>query len=203
MSLFRNLAATACVLVITGCATPMPTMQTADSQPQQAVSSSKSRIVFMRSSFAGSAINASVYDVTKGEPIFIGILPNASKIIYDTDPGEHTFMVVSEAADFMKATMSAGKTYYSIVTPRMGVWGARFSLAPVRGDGTAKANTEPSRIKAMKTDTRLLVNTGETREWFQKNSADIKAKQAEYWKSWQEKPAADMADVTLNPNDGT
>lgn len=202
MTSLRTLAAIACVLAVTGCAAPMPTMQLADNQQQQqAVPSGKSRVVFMRSSFVGSVINATVYDVTKGEPIFIGILPNASKLVYDVEPGEYTFMVVSEAADFMKAKVSAGRTYYSVVTPRMGVMIARFSFAPVRGDG-ATSSTDAGRIKEMRASTKLLVNTNETRDWYQKNSADIKAKQAEYWKGWLQKPAADMAEATLNPNDG-
>ncbi len=40
-------------------------------------------------------------------------------------------MVVSEAADFAKADVEAGKTYYVLVTPRMGWWKARFSLRPL------------------------------------------------------------------------
>lgn len=137
MTSLRNLAAIACVLVVTGCAAPMPAMQLADNrQQEQAVPSGKSRVVFMRSSFVGSVINATVYDVTRGEPIFIGILPNASKLVYDVEPGEYTFMVTSEVADFMKATVRAGRTYYAVVTPRMGAMMARFSFAPVRGDGT-------------------------------------------------------------------
>jgi hypothetical protein len=197
MSSFRNLAMIACVAVLAGCAGSMPTMQTVDSQQQSAVPSNKSRVVFMRSSFYGSVINASLYDVTKGEPIFIGILPNASRIAYDVDPGEHTFMVQSEAADFMRAHVSAGKTYYAIVTPRMGAWTARFSLAPVRSDDTSPSGSEPARIKEMKTNTKLLTNTNETREWFKTNLGDIKTKQAEFRSSWQVKP-----ETTLNANDG-
>lgn len=40
-------------------------------------------------------------------------------------------MVVSEAADFMDAELETGKTYYALVTPRLGVWKARFSLRPM------------------------------------------------------------------------
>jgi hypothetical protein len=180
----------------------MPTMQTVSSPQEQAVPANKSRIVFMRSTFIGHLINATLYDVTKGEPEFLGIIPNASRIVYDTEPGERIFMVQSEAADFLKANMTAGKTYYALVTPRMGVWVARFSMAPVRRDGTVPGNTEPARIAEMKTNTKVVANTNETKDWFQKNLTDIKAKQAEYFPAWQKKPAADMEQVTLQPYDG-
>lgn len=202
MNLNRLLSAAALALLVGGCATPMPTMQTVEAPQSQAVPANKARVVFMRSTFIGSLINSSLYETTKGEPVFVGILPNASRIVYDTDPGEHIFMVQSEAADFLKANLAAGKTYYALVTPRMGAWVARFSLSPVRADGSVPGNTEPARIQEMKSKTKLLANTPETRDWFQKNLADIKAKYAEYWPAWQRKPAGDMAMVTLNPEDG-
>lgn len=66
-------------------------------------------IVFMRSSMVGAAIKTSIYEVTNGETIFIGILKNKMKINHQTSPGKHTFMVVSEAADFMEADVIAEK----------------------------------------------------------------------------------------------
>ena len=66
------------------------------------------------------AIQASVYDVTSGAPEFIGIVSNDTKISYMTSPGEHMFMVVGESADFLKASVVEGKTYYTVVSPRMG-----------------------------------------------------------------------------------
>ena len=204
MRLFRYSATAMCIVLMTGCASmpPMPQMKHADNQQPQAVSSNRSRIVFMRSSNIGSVFNPSLYDVTQEEPVFIGILPNWGRLVYDTTPGEHTFMVVSEAADFMKANMNAGKTYYSIATPRFGVSVARFSLAPIRNDGTTPGNTDPTRIEDMKTRTKLLSNTDETKEWFKNNVGDIKAKQAKYWRNWQQKSLSELADVTLEPQDG-
>ena len=55
-------------------------------------------------------IKASIYEVTGEETKFIGILKNKSKIIYKSNPGKHTFMGVSEAADFMEANIVEGKT---------------------------------------------------------------------------------------------
>ena len=95
-----------------------------------------STVVFMRSSLVGAAIKTSVYEVTDGQTKFIGIMKNKTKLSYETTAGNHIFMVVSEAADFMEANIATGKTYYSMITPRTGAWKARFSMIPIRNDGT-------------------------------------------------------------------
>src|SRR5687767_5211073 len=78
----------------------------------------ESLVVFMRPSGFGQAIAASVFDVSGPETKFIGIVNYGSKVAYAVKPGEHTFMVVSEAADFMQTKVAAGRTYYALVTPR-------------------------------------------------------------------------------------
>lgn len=107
----------------------------------------ESTIVFMRSSFVGKMIKASIYEVTDDKTQFIGIMKNKKKITFKTTPGSHTFMVVSESADFMQANVEGGKTYYSIITSRMGAWKARFSMSPIRNDGTTKFNTGTDKFK--------------------------------------------------------
>ena len=88
-------------LIFAGCASNP--MQVSSSQSVQKAMPDESQIVFMRSSFVGSAINASLYDVTDEETKFLGIISNGTKVAHTTTPGKHTFMVVSEAADFMEA----------------------------------------------------------------------------------------------------
>lgn len=97
-----------------------------------ATKADEATMVFMRASMFGGAITAAVYDVTEGEAKFIGLIDHGTKLSYPVKAGEHTFMVVSEAADFMKATVSPGKTYYALVTARPGAWRARFSFKPLR-----------------------------------------------------------------------
>jgi len=129
-------------------------------------------------------------------------MENDTKIAYVTDPGTHIFMVVSEAADFLKANLEPRKTYYGIVTPRFGVWRARFSLRPIRRDGTTDYNTTTEDFAEWMEDTKLVVNTEESLQWFQSNLPGIKGKQAEYWPKWQQKTDAEKAAVTLNATDG-
>jgi hypothetical protein len=161
-----------------------------------------STVVFMRSSFVGAAIKTSIYEVTNGETKFIGIMKNKTKINYETTPGKHTFMVVSEAADFMEADLMAGKTYYSMVTPRTGAWKARFSMIPVRNDGTTKFNTNSEKFEKWKTKTKVVLMSEKSKAWYEKHKNSVEDKRVKYWGKWMQKSAEDISARTLNAGDG-
>lgn len=163
---------------------------------------SDATVIFMRSSFVGSAIKTTVYDVTDEETRLLGILKNKQKISYDVPAGKHVFMVVSEAADFMEADVSAGKTYYSIITPRTGAWKARFSMFPIRTDGTTKFNTDSKNFAKWKKKTKLTSLDDKSLAWFEKHKASVESKRAKYWPVWQQKTVEDLASRTINPADG-
>jgi hypothetical protein len=167
----------------------------ADQQP--VIKQDEAMVVIMRSSFVGSAISASVFDVSGPETKFIGIINNGTKIAYPVKPGEHTFMVVSEAADFMQATVLPGRSYYALVTPRMGMWKARFSFRPVRQN-----ELSGSEFAGWNSGTHFVVNSPETQSWAAQNVQDIASKRNQYWPEWINKPAQDRAAQTLNAEDG-
>ncbi|QSX35288.1 hypothetical protein JYB87_08895 [Shewanella avicenniae] len=165
-------------------------------------SADHAQVVFMRDSFVGAAISASIFDISSGEPVFIGILDNGTKLAHSVTPGKHVFMVVSEAADFMEAELIPGKTYYSIVTPRMGMWKARFSMWPIKANPNARYSLSSADFNDWNTGTKLASLSPKAEAWFEANLASIKAKQIEYWAVWQEKSAADLAQRTLTAEDG-
>lgn len=170
-------------------------MMKADQEPT--IRQGEAMVVFMRSTFVGSAISASVFDVSGPETKFIGIVNNGTKIAYPVTPGEHTFMVVSESADFMQARILPGRTYYALVTPRMGVWKARFSFRPVRQN-----ELSGSEFAGWNSSTHFVVNSPETQNWAAQNAADVASKRNQYWPEWNNKPANDRASQSLNPDDG-
>jgi hypothetical protein len=137
-------------------------------------------IVFLRPSTFGFAIQSAVFDVTEKPPTFVGIVSAGKKIGMSTTPGQHRFMVVSEAADFMDAELNAGKTYYALVTPRMGMWRARFSLRPAPADS-------PDLAGYLK-DTNWVENTADSQAWAKSNLDSVLAKKAEYIGEWEAKP---------------
>jgi hypothetical protein len=190
----------AAMLLATGCAST----KMVDSAQQQLITptADKSQIVFLRSSMLGGAIQSSVFDVTGDETKFIGILSTGKKIAYSVEPGKHTFMVVSEAADFMEADMLGGKTYYAMVTPRMGAWKARFSMHPVRNDGPGEFQVQSDRFQGWLRDTELSENTPASYAWAKENHPNILDKKDSYEDVWNQKSAAELAERTLNPDDG-
>jgi hypothetical protein len=191
-----------CVIAfaMSGCASSL--MKPAENQKMAVPSAQTSRVIFMRPSSMGGAIQAALYDVTSGEPKFFGISSTSTKVAYDTKPGTHRFMVVSEAADFMEAKLEGGKTYYALVTPRMGAWKARFSLWPVKADEKAEYSTKSKDFATWLERGKLVNNTPEGEAWAQANAASVKEKYAENLVVWKQKTPTDLELRTLNPQDG-
>ena len=177
-------------------------MVTSANQTLTAPDPSKAQIVFMRDSFVGSAINASLFEVTGNGNEFIGIMANGTKISREVEPGEHTFMVVSEAADFMRADLEAGKTYYAMVTPRMGAWKARFSFQPVRKDGEGKFSTASDEFGTWVAGTKLVENSQQSLLWAENNAASVNKKKDAYYTKWQAKDAEEQERQSLKATDG-
>jgi hypothetical protein len=187
-------------LLLAGCASN-PMAPVADQTLPPAAADS-AQVVFMRDAYTGKAIVSSLYDVTDGKTRFIGVMANGTKIAYPTTPGKHTFMVVSEAADFMEADLVAGKTYYALVTPRMGLWKARFSLWPISNDPEAAHSLKSKNFKGWVEDTDLVTNSPKSLAWYERVKASVEKKRASYWPVWQEKSAEAVAERTLKPTDG-
>jgi hypothetical protein len=150
-------------------------------------------IVFMRPSGFGFAIQSSVFDVTDGNPDFIAVLPAKAKVAHYSKPGQRRFMVIGESADFMDATLDPGKVYYALVTPRMGLWKARFSLRAV--DGATVRTTE---FDDWFKDSRWVENEPGAAHWAKANMDSIKEKMADDLDDWTHKPDK----PTLHAKDG-
>jgi len=160
-----------------GCASPnmrLSQLSTDEIKPN----ANKALVNFIRPSKKGFAINAAVYDGDK----LIGFVPYGQRLPYLASPGEHTFMVISESADFMKADLLAGKTYYAKVVPRMGLWRARFSLLPV-----SRADLESSKVQKFIKESRLIKNKEDANKWDKKNRNSVLKKQKAYFSKWQKK----------------
>lgn len=145
--------------------------------------SGKALLVFMRPSSLGFAVQSSVFDITSGEPEFIAIVSAKTKFAHNVDPGQHRFMVISESADFMDATLEEGKTYYALVTPRMGAWKARFSLRPLH-----RVELGTDEFQGWYDDCRWVENTPQAEQWAEQKTSSVKSKQAGKLAKWLEKP---------------
>jgi hypothetical protein len=188
------------VLLSVGCA--KNTMTVMEQQEVQRPPADEVQVVFMRPSSLGAAISASLFEVTDGNIEFVGIIVPNVRVLYQTKPGKHVFMVVSEAGDFMEADLAGGKTYYSIVTPRLGLWKARFSLWPYKSEANAKYHTAAPDFEKYMNSGELVGISPEARAWYDEHKADIEAKYQEYWPVWQEKTPDAIAERSLAPEDG-
>lgn len=186
MKKLRSLAVLVVALVSTGCAGTIKNMRELPADAAvPAPAPGKAIVVFMRPSGVGYAIQSSVFEVKNGKPELVGIVAAKAKVAHQVDPGQHLFMVASEAGDFMTADVRAGKTYYALVTPRPGVWKARFSLAPVTG-----ADLSSERFNEWFNACRLVEPGPETAVWARENQGDVEAKYAKYYPEWTTKPEA-------------
>ena len=173
-----------------GCASPNMKL----SQPANAIEQApqdKVLVTFIRPSRLGFAISAAVYD---GEN-FIGFVPYQTRLDYLAEPGEHIFMVVSEAGDFMKADLLAGKQYFVKVVPRMGAWRARFSILPIH-----KADLATPEVQQWIQEAKPVENIEAAYEWAKENQPSAMHKKEVYFEKWMEKD--EQARPYLAPDDG-
>ena len=189
----RTTALMAMVLVLVACAGPLRGMREVPvSQVRTTPPAHQAAIIFLRPSTMGYAIASSVFELRDDGERFIGIVPAKKKLVHHVDAGRRRFMVVSEAADFMDAELETGKTYYALVTPRMGVWKARFSLRPVMA-----TELDGQHFREWLEACEWIENTEETREWARSNSHDIQHKRVEYLRKWEprgDKPTLQAVD---------
>lgn len=162
----------------------------------------KAMVVFLRAASRGGAVQASVYDTGDSADQFIGIVSTKSKIAWQAEPGDHLFMVIGENADFMIAHLEAGKTYYALVSPRMGVWKARFSLLPIHNDSAAKYKLDSENFRDWMQRTSWVRNSAESEQWFKANEGSIREKKTEYMRKWNAAAPIQREELTLNTSDG-
>jgi len=146
-------------------------------------------VVFLRP--GGPGIHSSVYD---GEE-FLSFVQPKTCFLYDTAPGKHRFMVVSEAADFLAADLKGGKIYFVLVSPRMGMWRARFSLLPI-----TKKDNEWKKLPAWLEKAYLVEPNESAMAWVEENRPSIDEKKSSYLEKWEARPPEERP--TLNPGDG-
>ena len=184
------------VLYFTGCAGTVKHMSVVP--PSMVVSAppeGKSMVVFMRPSGIGFAIQSSVFEIKDGYPSLIGVVAAKKKVTCELEPGSHLFMVIGENADFMSAELEANKTYYALVTPRMGVWKARFSLKPVHAD-----ELDSPEFTKWLDGCEWVEKTSDSENWANNHMPSIQSKRDKYYEKWMGRDVSERP--KLLPQDG-
>jgi hypothetical protein len=136
-------------------------------------------VVFMRPERLAGMMSSTIFD---GENL-VAVLMDKTYVVHRTTPGQHRFMVLGEAADFMGADLEAGKVYFGLVTRRIGWVRWRFSLQPVTPN-------DPDWVKVREwiTDSSRVTLNAAGRSWAQENAESIKDRHDAYLEKWLSKP---------------
>lgn len=176
------------VSLLGGCAGTIKNMQASsmDKAAAASVEPGQAMVVFMRPSGFGYAVQSSVFEVKGDLPALVGIVAAKSKVAYAAQPGKRQFMAIGETAEFMDADLSADKTYYVRVDPRMGMWKARFALEPV------KAETQDSaEFKKDFSECVWVEKNADSERWARENLSSVENKRLEAMAKWQALPEAE------------
>jgi hypothetical protein len=155
----------------------------------------QSLVIFMRPSSNEPVFQSSVFELTPTEDKLVGIVSVQKKVAYVTTAGEHTFMVIGEHADFLKARLDAGKTYYVLITPQQGTRKVRFTFTPVRG-----SDLRTDSFKRSVEDCAYVENTPSSYDWARHNAPSIQSKKRLSLPEWEHK--RDVEKSALTPEDG-
>lgn len=196
-TLIMRIVAIMGIILVTGCSSVMKNAAYSFSAKAEADSAN---IVFMRSTFVSSAIGVELFEVKDGKLEFIGQLPNGSKLVYKTSPGQKVFMAYGVAADFMLADVVGGKTYYSIVRPNWGSGG--FIPTPIRAGDSSNYNMKSKDFQTWLKNTDLLEKKPGANEWFVKKKDEFQKIYETYWAQFGNKTPEQKQERTLHPNDG-
>ncbi|MCG7962285.1 MAG: hypothetical protein N0E54_06265 [Candidatus Thiodiazotropha taylori] len=184
--------------ILTGCSTSL--MKESKSNIIKTPAKNLASIVFMRNSLTSNIFNMEVFEIINGELKIIGALPNGSKFVHQTEPGRKVFMTYGHRVDFMIADVLPGKTYYSIVRPiyASGI----FVPTPIRKVG-GKYNMSSPQFKDWVDNTQLhTFNKAAAQKWFDEHKEKINKEYKNTWVRFEKKSSDDLANRTLNPQDG-
>ncbi|MDR2674235.1 MAG: hypothetical protein LBC18_05030 [Opitutaceae bacterium] len=143
-----------------------------------------------------------MYEVRGDSQEFLGIVSAKARLAHHVPAGEHLFMVVAENADFMVANVESGKTYYTLVAARPGVWKARFSLIPIHNDPAEKYNLHDPQFASWVKDTHFVELLDSGREWYKAHADNISQKRRDYMAKWDARSPEDKKQQTLHARDG-
>ena len=97
------------------------------SEPLPKPSEGKALVNFVRPSFFGKAVEATIWD----SETLIGWIYGQQAFQYECEPGKHLFISWSEYKSPVEAELLPGRVYYIVLRTRMGGWRARIHQIPV------------------------------------------------------------------------
>jgi hypothetical protein len=214
MKTLRSLAFILCAALFAGAAGAQQEPMVKSTRTEVAPEPGKALVIFVRSSFVMGAYSSPVFhvdaknpDPKPGQPAvddrLIGILSKYSKVAYQAEPGDQTFMSVPAMggeALIAKARLQAGKTYYFLVKPNWGM-SPSYSLMPLRKDPSAEFRLDAPDLGKWLAGTEFYEATEYAQGWVNENRSSIMQKKAEALRKWNAMPEAERKLLMLEETD--
>jgi hypothetical protein len=179
-------------LALTGCAASATGMRPVD-QPSYAPRHGAATVVFVRDYFNGRKINFPIVDEKLR---FVGNVRGNQHAIAQVPAGSHTFYVIAETAELVRATLEAGAVYVISTRPRAG-WGKlRVSARP------ASAAEFADFWQAVRDTTAMVPEPSAGAAWVAAHRASIAKKLASAEQDWQQADVPWRQEHTLSAKDG-
>lgn len=190
--------------IVLGACTATGKYTTSVPESNDLIKADKAAIVFMRASSYGGAITSPLLEVDEqGNTSMVGIIGPDEKMVKYVEPGERMFMVIGENADFMKANVEAGKVYYAIIRPRMGIWKARFSVTPFKlQPENDNFNLQGENLIEWLAECKMTEPNQAAFAWHTQKVEDLRKLYLEYYPDWKAKDVAKRDAATLATIDG-
>ena len=163
----------------------------------------KALIIFLHPPSHSGTKRPAVFDISsEDDNKFVGFIRPKAKIAYMVQPGERLFMILSfgTKANFMKATVEEGKTYYVRIIRKVNKKTKirkGFDFRPVREE-----ELDSYEFSRWYEKCEYIENTEKSHQWAQKNQRSIQAKKKKYIHNWNTSYKGDKDRSTLLPQDG-
>ena len=170
------------------------TMQTHGATPDYGAPPDRAHVIFVRHTSAQSEHDFVVLDSDGG---YVATLRGNMHTVVDLAPGEHTFYVLAENAERLRATLEAGRTYIVETRPHAGF---------AAGDGVVVEAVPIERLAEVRgwvsTTSAMVPDQAQGDAWVAQRKRQIDQKIASAEASWLEQDVFWRRKHTVQPTHG-
>lgn len=153
--------------VMAGCASKHMQATTVG-ENESVLAGNQSAVVFFRDSSMGGAVQAPIVESKAADVEFVSILSANTKVLHKTVPGKHIYIIGGESSNMLDAVLAPQKFYYVRVTPKMGLWKARFVFEPVLASD--------EKLQKALSDCTWVASGATAKIWFSENKKSMQKK---------------------------
>ena len=178
-----------------GCTATSAYMHEATSARPTEPTTGGATVVFVRPSGYAAGIKTTIFDERGG---FLGDSLPESQFAATLPPGRHLFVAWAENTAALQADLTAGRTYYIEVAPRIGVFSARMHLLAI----TPRSKSWAKLPEWLRDSRPYEPDTSAGQAYLATRPDDVKERLRRAQEAIRKYDAEDLALHTLSPDDG-